>query len=74
MLFPRRRRPDGAEVGEEFARGMREMEEHYYRFAVWANSYISLLEKRLHDCENDRCRQCEHCNGKRDEADGEEQV
>lgn len=55
MRFWRKKHPSGGEVSPEFAAGMQAMEEWYQEFVVWAYAYISLLEKRLQERNEDRC-------------------
>ena len=52
MRFFRKKPPQGGEVSPEYAAGMRAMEEWYQEFVVWAYAYISLLEKRLSEKED----------------------
>ena len=54
--FLRKHPPTGEEVSPDFQAGMQRMEEWYQDWIVWAEAYISMLEKRL----SQRCDQCEH--------------
>ena len=53
VKFWRKRPPGGGAVSEEYAAGMRTMEEWYQGFVVWAYAYISLLERRLRQREKE---------------------
>lgn len=65
MKFLRKRPPDGTEVSEEYAAGMRAMEQWYQEFVVWAYAYISLLEKRLQERDRDGRSQSEQTDSEK---------
>lgn len=64
MKFWRKRPPQGGEVSEEYQAGMRAMEEWYHDFVIWAYAYISLLEKRLEQRNQDCCGKCQQRDDK----------
>ncbi len=71
MKFWRKKPPDGAEVSDEFARGMRAMEAWYQGFVVWAYAYISLLEMRLQQRDEECCGECKNRNNEGSDADNQ---
>ena len=64
MKFWREKPPNASDVSEEYAAGMRAMEEWYHDFVVWAYAYISLLEKRLQERDKNCSCKCQQSNDK----------